>query len=366
MIETATKVLKKIEDKGYKAYLVGGYPRDLYLNRKSVDVDICTNATPKDLKAIFPNVNLKTVKYGSISLVFNKIHFEITTFRKEIKYEKNRIPVKIKYIDNLLEDLKRRDFYINTLCMDSNGNMIDLLGAKEDLDAKQIRMVGKTKHRLKQDVLRILRAIRFATTLNFKLDKELEKYITKYGYLLKKLSYERKKEELDKIFSSSNVEYGIDLLLKTKLDKHLEIPKLSKVTITSSIIGIWAQLDVLNLYRFNSNEIKTIKLINELINKELFEEENLYKYGLYISTIVGEIKGIDRKTVNEHFNQLYIKNRSQIAITPKEICKLLKKEPGPFLKTIIDDIEKKLVVKELTNDISVLKQYIVDNYHQAF
>ena len=362
MFETATKVLKKIEDKGYKAYVVGGYPRDLYLNRKSIDIDICTNATPKELKQIFPNIKLNSVKYGSVSLVCNNIRFEITTFRKEIKYKNNRIPVKIKYIDDLLDDLKRRDFVINTMCMDSNGAIIDLLGAKEDLDAKQIRMVGKTKYRLKEDVLRILRAVRFATTLNFELDKELEKYIIKYGYLVRKLSYERKKEELDKIFSSPNVNYGIDLLIKTKLDKYLEIHNLANITITSSIIGMWAQLDVLDIYKFNNNEKKIIELIKELMNKDLFDQKNLYKYGLYISTVVGEIKGIERKVVTEHFNKLYITNRSEIIITSREICELLNKKPGSFLKTIFDDIECKLVKKELTNDKDVLKKYVVNNY----
>ncbi len=362
MFETATKVLKKIEDKGYKAYVVGGYPRDLYLNRKSIDIDICTNATPKELKIVFPNIKLNSVKYGSVSLICNNIRFEITTFRKEIKYKNNRIPVKIKYIDDLLEDLKRRDFVINTMCMDSNGAIIDLLGAKEDLDAKRIRMVGKTKHRLKEDVLRILRAVRFATTLNFELDKELEKYIIKYGYLVRKLSYERKKEELDKIFSSPNVKYGIDLLIKTKLDKYLEIPNLANITITSSIIGMWAQLDVLDIYKFNNNEKKIIELINELMTKDLFDEENLYKYGLYISTVVGEIKGIERKAVTEYFNKLYITNRSEISITSREICELLNKKPGSFLKTIFDDIECKLVKKELTNDKDVLKKYVINNY----
>lgn len=362
MFETALKVLKKIEEQGYKAYLVGGYPRDLYLNRKSVDIDICTNATPKDIKLIFPKANLKAIKYGSVSLICNKVYFEITTFRKEIKYKKNRIPVKIKYINNLLDDLKRRDFTINTLCINSNGEMIDLLEATEDLNNKQLKMIGNPRIRLKEDILRILRAIRFATTLNFELDKELEKYIMKYGYLLKRLSYERKREELDKIFSSSNAEYGVELLLKMKLDQHLEIPNLSKVVLTPSLIGIWAQLDVLNLYRFNTTEAKTIKLINELIDKDLFNNENLYKYGLYVSSIVGEIKGIERKVINEHYNQLYITNRNQIAISAKEISKLLQKEPGPFLTTIIDDIETKIVIKELINDKKVLKTYIINNY----
>ncbi len=362
MLQTATKVLQKIEKNGYKAYVVGGYPRDLYLNRKSADVDICTNATPKELKQIFPNISYSDIKYGSATLIYKSIRFEITTFRKEIKYSNNRKPVKIKYIDDLLEDLKRRDFIINTLCINSEGDIIDLLGAREELDRRVIKMVGKPKIRLKEDVLRILRAIRFATTLDFELDKELEKYIIKYGSLLKKLSYERKKEELDKIFSSPNKEYGIKLLLKTKLYKHLELHNLPNIRITPSLIGIWAQLDVLDIYKFNNNEIKTIKLINELLEKDVLDNYNLYKYGLYISTVVGEIKQIDRKLIISKFNDLYISNKSEIAISAPEICKILNQKPNFFLKEIFIDIEKKIVYKELLNEKPVLEDYIIKKY----
>ena len=209
MYQAALEILKKIEKYGYQAYVVGGYVRDLYLNRHSIDVDICTSATPKDLKEIFGDIMLPNIQYGSVTVVYRKIRFEITTFRKDIKYENNRIPVKIKYIDSLLEDLKRRDFTINTLCMNKAGEIIDLLGAKIDLDNKIIKMVGSARKKLKEDSLRILRAVRFATILDFNLDEDLKKYIKKYGYLLKKLSYYRKKEELEKIFVSHNAKRGV-------------------------------------------------------------------------------------------------------------------------------------------------------------
>ena len=116
MYKATMDLLKKINSHGYKAYVVGGYARDLYLNRQSLDVDVCTNATPKELKDIFGDVMLPSIQYGSVTVIINKIRFEITTFRKDIKYENNRLPVKIKYINSLIDDLKRRDFYINTLC----------------------------------------------------------------------------------------------------------------------------------------------------------------------------------------------------------------------------------------------------------
>ena len=119
MYKTALELLKEINSHGYVSYIVGGYPRDLYLNRESLDIDICTNATPKDLKDIFGDIMLPKENYGSVTVIKNKIRFEITTFRHDIKYENNRTPLEIEYINNLEDDLRRRDFTINTLCRDS-------------------------------------------------------------------------------------------------------------------------------------------------------------------------------------------------------------------------------------------------------
>ena len=179
MNETALKVLKKINSNGYQAYLVGGYPRDLYIGRNSMDFDICTSATPKQLKEIFGNSMLPSEQYGSVTLLVHNIRFEITTFRKDIKYLNNRKPIEIEYVNNLIDDLKRRDFTMNTMCIDANGNLIDLLGGKEDINDKVIRTVGNANMRIYEDSLRILRAVRFATTLNFELDNELKEAIKK-------------------------------------------------------------------------------------------------------------------------------------------------------------------------------------------
>jgi len=362
MYNTSIRILNRIIDKGYKAYIVGGYPRDLYLNRKSVDIDICTNASPKELKDIFHDIILPTDAYGSVSLVYNNIRFEITTFRKEIKYENNRLPVKIKYINSLLEDLKRRDFTINTLCMDNEGNIIDLLNGRVDLDNKIIKIVGNSRYKLKEDCLRILRAIRFATILDFELDNNLIKSIKKNGYLLKKLSYFRKKEELDKIFSSPNVKKGISLIQELGLDKPLELSNLDKVVITTSLIGIWAQLDVLNIYSFTVNEKELIIKINELLDKDILDNNNLYKYGLYITSIAGEIKGINKKVITRKYNELPIHNNLEINIKAKDICELLNKKPGGFLKEILSDLEIKIINKQLNNEFDDIKKYILDKY----
>ena len=115
MLDVALKVLEKIESYGFKAYIVGGFVRDYILGNKTNDVDICTDATPKDIKEIFENITLPKTDYGAVRLDIKKHRFDIMTFRKEISYYNNRKPMEVEYIKDLLSDLQRRDLKMNTL-----------------------------------------------------------------------------------------------------------------------------------------------------------------------------------------------------------------------------------------------------------
>lgn len=358
---TALKLLKKIEDYGFEAYIVGGYVRDYVMDIKSIDIDICTNATPKDLNAIFKDSVLPNEKYGSITVIYNKIRFEITTFRKDIKYINNRFPAKVKYINHLDQDLKRRDFTINTLCMNSNGDIIDLLDGKEDIESKIIKMVGNPKYRLKEDALRILRAIRFATIFNYELEEKLKIYIKRYGYLLKKLSYHRKKEELDKIFASKNVDYGIRLIRELKLEEHLEL-SFKNIVITSCSVGIWAQLKVNDKYPFSKNESTIMNEIKVLLDLDLTDERVLYKHGLYLVSLAGEIKNIDRKTILEVYTNMSITSSKNIEITGKDISRVLGLKPNYLLKYILSDIEEAILTKKIINNKETIEKYLIEKY----
>lgn len=356
MYNTALELLNKFNEANFKAYIVGGFPRDLYINKKSTDVDICTNATPKEIKEIFKDSKINNEQYGSVSLIYNTVRFEITTFRKEKKYENNRYPVKIKYIDNLIDDLLRRDFTINTLCIDSEGNYIDLLNAKQDIDNKIIKCVGDANKKIKEDILRSLRAIRFATILNFKLDDKLKKAIKKNKKLIKKLSYYRKKEELEKIFSSPNCKYGLDLIKELELDKELNIN--TDIIITTSSLGIWAQLNVLDIYPFTKNEKEIIKNIKLALKEDVLDNNILYKYGLYVCTLVGEIKNIDRVDIVKKYNSLPIFSIKDINVKADQICEILNKNKGPFIKEIYKDLEYKILNNLLKNDFNEIKNYL--------
>jgi tRNA nucleotidyltransferase/poly(A) polymerase len=362
MLNTALKIIKMIEDNGYQAYIVGGFPRDSYMKRESIDVDICTDATPRELKDIFKEANLPKEQYGGVTLYSNKYRFEITTFRRELKYENNRIPVKIEYIHDLRSDLLRRDFTINTLCMDSSGQTIDLLDGKKDIDRKIIKMVGDTDKKLKEDALRILRAVRFACVLNFEIDEFLKEKIKEYGYLLKNISYYRKKEELNKIFASNNAKVGCALLIELNLTEFLNIQSLKDIKLTSDLICIWAQLDVLDTYNFTTEESEQKLRIQQLLPYDVLDKYNLYYYGLYISSIVGDIKGIERKIITENYNNLSITAIKELQISATEICGILNTEPGSFIKLILVYLEKKVIYGTLNNNNQDLASYILKNY----
>lgn len=360
MLKNNLELLNKIEDNGFKAYIVGGYVRDYIMKYESLDVDICTDALPKDLIKIFPNAILPSSKYGNVLVIYKGIRYEITTFRKEIKYE-NRKPIEIEYTSSLEIDLERRDFTINSMCMDKNGDIIDLFDGKKDISKKVIRSLGDASIKFYEDPLRILRAIRFATIFNFKLDKGVVKGIMENAKYLKNISYDRKKSELNKIFASNNIKYGIKLINYFSLSEYLDI-NIDKIKFTKDILGIWAQLNVIDVYPFTKNEKELINNIVYLVENKTIGRYEIYKYGLYCTSIAAEILGINKNIIVRLERKIPIKSKKNIKISSKEILKLVNKDPGEWLSKLYDDLEEKIVVGKLVNDNDKIKDYIIKNY----
>lgn len=200
MYQTAINILKKIKKLGYDGYIIGGYPRDIYLGIKNSDIDICSNIEENILKENF-NV-IKSTKFGSFIIFENNYNYEITLFRNEI-YKDNRYPI-INYVDKLEEDIKRRDFTINTLCIDYNENYVDLIDARKDIDNKIIKVVGDINQKIKEDPLRIIRALRFSSDLNFNIEINLKNYIINNKELLNTLTKSRINKEIKKVKNKTN------------------------------------------------------------------------------------------------------------------------------------------------------------------
>ena len=361
MLDVALKVLEKIEEHGFRAYIVGGFVRDYILGNTTNDVDICTEATPKDIKEIFENITLPKMDYGAVRLDIKKHRFDIMTFRKEISYYNNRKPMEVEYIKDLLSDLKRRDFTMNTLCMDKDGNIIDLLNGREDIENNVINTVGDSISRFVEDPLRILRAVRFYTTLGFSLSEECKLAIMHTKGELSRLSYQRKKDELDKIFCHTNVKRGIDILVELGLDKELELD-FSKCIYNTDLIGIWASIGVNGNYPFTKNEkdlIEKIRLVRDMNN---LDPVVLFKYGLYVNIIAGSLNGTDRKDIANKYEKLSIKTKDDVAISTNQIIGLLDMEPSKKLKDIYEDLINNILYGKLDNNYEEISKYLISMY----
>ena len=345
MLKDGLYIVNKLEDNGFSAYIVGGAVRDFILSIDSVDIDICTNARVDDICRIFSGAI--PGEFGNAIVKHNNSRFEITTFRVEENYVNNRKPSSIKYVDNVEEDLYRRDFTMNTLLIDKNRKIIDYMSGVNDIRMGIIRSVGDANDKFRDDVLRILRAIRFATTLGFKLDNNVIDGINNNKKYLANLSYNRKKDELDKIFLSDNILDGIELLKRYGLDKELNLYDLDKIKSRYDLLGIWSIVDKNNLYPFNKNELNIIKGVREIIDKKI-DNNILYKYGLYICKIVSDIRG--EGCIVSRYNSLPIKSRSDIDISGDDILLLLGMGEGKYIEEIFVRVEEEIINSRLNNN----------------
>ena len=352
-------ILEKIEDNGFEAYVVGGYVRDYLLGIHSVDVDICTNALPKDVINIF-NIKKETIAYGSVTISSGIYNIDITTYRTEDDYLKHH-PKKVKYTNNLITDIQRRDFTINTLCMNKDGYIFDYLDGQKDLNNRLIKVVGCSKDKLTEDPLRILRALRFSIILDFDLDEEILSFIQNNKDLIKNLSYTRKKEELDKILSSKNMVKGLKLLKDLDLLWALEIDY-DKMIEVQDLLGIWAQIIFSENYPFTKNNLNIIKKIRNILTTGEINNYTLFKEGLYISSVAGEILGMNKKYLNHQYQNLVIKSTKELKINNQDIMDILNIKPSSKLKIIYDDVLKKVLDKKIRNDYESIKEYIITNW----
>ena len=354
------EVLSRIEENGFEAYIVGGYVRDYLLGIESSDIDICTNAKVKDLMNIFSDIPLTPAEYGSVKIITNTLRIDITTYRRDLKYNGSRRKVEVEYVDNLIDDVNRRDFTMNTLCMSKDGSIIDILNGKKDIEDKLIRCVGNIYDRINEDPLRMLRAVRFATVLGFRIEEKLYEALKNNKDLLKELSRERIKDEITKILVSNNALYGLQLL--KDLD-YLDIIGISydNIVNVSDICGMYSQLKISKDFPFSKEEKKNIYDISKILKHGDIDNVILFNYGLYVSMVAGEILGIDKDVISKMYKNLPIMDKKDLAITSEEICDILNIEPCKVISTVQKKLVDLILRNVLKNDNTVIRNYIVHN-----
>lgn len=384
----AMPVLRTLEDAGFEAYFVGGSVRDVLLHRHVHDVDITTSAYPEEVKELFDKSIDTGIKHGTVTVLYGGESYEITTFRTESGYQDFRRPDHVTFVQNLDEDLKRRDFTINALAMDMHGDIVDLFNGIEDLKNHIIRAVGNPEKRFHEDALRMMRAVRFMSQLEFKLEEKTEQAIKDNHELLKKISVERIREEFVKMGLGPFSRQAFQIFLDTQLSEDvpdfagkkdlLQVYPQLKFSPTMET-SLWAVIIILlkvsneNIGKFmrdwkNSNAMtekveQIIKMI-DLIADHVPTDYELFEAGedIIINTIdVADILGqpVSSEALVDRYLALPIKTPSELAVDGRFLIKRGMR-PGAQLGRTLNQIRKKVVACEIENSEEAIEQYLDD------
>ncbi|WP_049150908.1 CCA tRNA nucleotidyltransferase [Lactobacillus gasseri] len=382
----ALPVLKQINEAGYEAYFVGGSVRDLLLNRHIHDVDIATSAYPMEIKQIFKKTIDTGIKHGTVTVLYEGESYEITTFRTESGYQDFRRPDHVTFVQNLAEDLKRRDFTINALAMDVDGNVIDHFDGLGDLDKHLIRAVGKAENRFHEDALRMMRAVRFMSQLQFTLEPETEQAISDNHELLSKISVERIRDEFVKMGIAPGSQKAFQIFLDTGLSEEVPgfkgkkdnlalYPQLNFSPTTEA--NLWALMIILlklpnekipSFMRMwkNSNamerQVADIVAFFDLVSSRAPSNYDLYQAGLetIASTIdLAHILGqpINGSALVDRYEALPIKNNHDLVIDGHF---LLKNgiPAGPRVGLLLEEIKKAVLEGVISNNEAAITEFL--------
>lgn len=384
----AMPVLRTLEDAGFEAYFVGGSVRDVLLHRHVHDVDITTSAYPEEVKELFDKSIDTGIKHGTVTVLYDGESYEITTFRTESGYQDFRRPDHVTFVQNLDEDLKRRDFTINALAMDMHGDIVDLFNGIEDLKNHIIRAVGNPEKRFHEDALRMMRAVRFMSQLEFKLEEKTEQAIKDNHELLKKISVERIREEFVKMGLGPFSRQAFQIFLDTQLSEDvpdfagkknlLQVYPQLKFSPTMET-SLWAVIIILlkvsneNIGKFmrdwkNSNamteKVEQIIKMFDLIADHVPTDYELFEAGedIIINTIdVADILGqpVSSEALVDRYLALPIKTPSELAVDGRFLIKRGMR-PGAQLGRTLNQIRKKVVACEIENSEEAIEQYLDD------
>lgn len=202
-------IIDRLAECGYEAYAVGGCVRDSLLGILPKDYDVTTSAPPDEIIAAFPELSYfdAGIKHGTVSLIVDSTVYEVTTYRVDGDYLDHRHPDSVVFVNSIADDLARRDLTINAMAYNDESGLCDPFGGADDLKSGIVRAVGDPRKRFDEDALRILRALRFASVYGFSIDKDTSTAIHELSYLIKDVTSERVKAELDRLLCGKNVGY---------------------------------------------------------------------------------------------------------------------------------------------------------------
>ena len=383
-------IIESLEEHGFEGFAVGGCVRDSLLKKTPKDWDITTDALPVDMKKIFKKTFDTGIAHGTVTVLMDGVGYELTTYRIDGNYSDGRHPDSVSFSKSLSEDLCRRDFTINAMAYSHNKGIVDLFGGRKDLQKGIIRAVGDAKKRFDEDALRMLRAVRFAAQLGFKIDDDTFEAIKEKAKLLSKVSKERIFVELNKSLNGDFAQ-NIKMVYTSGLYRYIgkEFAKLDEniydfyprkfynkkhmywAAFLENIENVEAVKKILfELKSDNATRNNTYLLVKELKNPLPSSDEDirwsLHRIGAYLFCDYIEILKSDKKNVDildkidtiENRYSLILKENhayeiSMLDITGKDLMDIGISK-GPKIGEVLEFLLKKVIENPLNNEKSSL------------
>lgn len=388
--QEALPVLEKLEKHGYKAYFVGGAVRDYILDRPLGDIDIATNAIPEQVMSIFEKTVPIGIEHGTVLVRYQKKSYEVTTFRVDGEYEDFRHPDRVEFVRDIKEDLARRDFTINAIAMDKEGNLVDPFGGRKDLENQVLRTVRNPYDRFQEDPLRIMRAVRFISQLGFQLNSETEEAMKHQGPLLEKIAVERIAAEMEKLLKGTYVHKALQVIKGNLIHSYLPLFKEEKglidaciKTVRNPVRELYEGIALFHILdnRFSiQNWCKRWKLSNKIKNKSqqladtyyCYQKKGLDNTCIYLldedvvpsfSNLVKLIEHHDvkEKELKERFKQLPIHSLRDLEVDGQMLKQWFPdRKPGPWMKNILTQLEINVLKGEVKNHKESLKEWVLN------
>lgn len=381
------EVLRRLEEAGHEAVFVGGAVRDFILGKVPTDIDIATSAEPREVKKVFSNTIDVGIAHGTVLVIAHGEPIEVTTFRTESTYTDHRRPDDVAFVKSFKEDLLRRDFTMNALAMTREGNLIDLFGGKQDLQNCLIRAVGDPVDRFNEDALRMLRAIRFSSVLDFKIEERTLQAIGEKAAQIRFISIERIKIEMDKLFLGKNPVRAFNYLANSNLCDALPLfPKvfdnLNRVIPFDTSLEGWTYLaisgnfsaaDISRAYKLSNDERKFIAAVLQLFKKRivrLYTLDDYYAADLIVlksteklfEAFYSDKPTLTKEQLREKKRNLPIQSIKDLAVNGNNLIQWAGCRGGNWTGAWIEKIEHSVLHGLIANDLNTIKDWFINDF----
>ena len=381
------EIIRRLEEAGHEAVFVGGAVRDYLLGKPAKDIDIATSAEPDEVKAVFSNTVDVGVDHGTVLVIVEGEPIEVTTYRTEGTYTDHRRPDEVEFVKSLREDLLRRDFTMNALALTKDGELIDLFGGRSDMKKKIIRAVGNPTDRFREDALRMVRAVRFSSVLDFDIEEKTLEAIQRNANQISHVSIERLKIEMDKLFMGvnpvkaftymENSHLGTAIPLFTnkieELQRSVPFKKAVEGWAFFATVGKFQPSEIVRVFKLSNDERVFISSVFEAFEKRVaqpFTIDEYYRFDLSVLTCAEKFyhsvyvnsPTITDLDLEERKQSLPIQSKQDLAIDGKDLIEWAGIAGGRWTGKWIEKIEHAVLHQACVNDPIKIRDWFMNDF----